>query len=73
VPSYPLKRISLADGEFATKKKLARRECFLAEMEQVVQWVALLAVLAPHDRPGKAEGRLGHPPIGLKRDAAASS
>ena len=61
-----MKQISFADAEFAAKKRVTRRERFLGEMEQVVPWAALLAVLAPHDFPG-AEGRRGRPPIGLER------
>jgi IS5 family transposase len=33
---------------FAAKKKIARRERFLAEMEQVVPWSRLLKVLSPY-------------------------
>ncbi len=61
-----MQQISFADAEFAAKKRVTRRERFLAEMEQVVPWAALLAVLAPHYFPG-AEGRRGRPPIGLER------
>ena len=61
-----MKQISFADAEFAAKKRVTRRERCLGEMEQVVPWAALLAVLAPHDFPG-AEGRRGRPPIGLER------
>jgi len=50
----------------APKRKITRRERFLAEMEQVVPWVALLEALAPHYFPG-AEGRRGRPPVGLER------
>jgi len=61
-----MKQISFADAEFAAKKKVTRRERFLAEMEQVVPWAALLAALAPHYFPD-CEGRRGRPPIGLDR------
>ena len=61
-----MQQISFADAEFAAKKRVTRRERFLAEMEQVVPWAALLAALAPHDCPG-AQGRRGRPPIGLER------
>jgi IS5 family transposase len=61
-----MKQISFADAEFAAKKRVTRRERFLGEMERVVPWAALLAVLAPHYFPG-AEGRRGRPPIGLER------
>ncbi len=55
-----------APGDFAAKKKTTRRERFLAEMEQVVPWAALLAALAPYYFPGAA-GRRGRPPVGLER------
>ena len=61
-----MKQMSFADAEFAAKKKVTRRERFLAEMQRVVPWAALLAALAPYYYPG-AEGRPGHPPIGLER------
>jgi transposase, IS5 family len=57
-----MKQISFADAEFAAKRKVTRRERFLAEMERVVPWAALLTALAPHDYPG-SEGRRGRPPI----------
>lgn len=50
----------------AAKKKITRRERFLAEMEQVVPWTALLEALAPHYFPGTT-GQRGRPPIGLER------
>jgi transposase, IS5 family len=40
-------QISFSDAEYAGKKKKTRREVFLAEMEQVVPWKALLAVIEP--------------------------
>ena len=43
----PMKQISFANAEFAAKKRVTRRERFLAETEQVVPWPALLAALAP--------------------------
>lgn len=61
-----MKQISFADAEYAAKKRVTRRERFLAEMEQVVPWAALLAALAPHYFPDAA-GRRGRPPIGLER------
>ena len=57
---------SCAHPDFAGKKKRTRRERFLAEMEQVVPWAALLAALSPHYFPN-ASGRRGRPPVGLER------
>ncbi len=50
-------QLSFGDGESTGKRKRTRREVFLAEMEQVVPWHALLALIAPHypelGRPGR--------------------
>ena len=43
-----MRQLSLAHPEFATKSKVTGRERFLAEMEQVVPWAALIEALAPH-------------------------
>ncbi|MDA3877483.1 MAG: IS5/IS1182 family transposase, partial [Halothiobacillus sp.] len=40
-------QISYYDAEYAGKRKQTRREIFLAEMEQVVPWAALLALIEP--------------------------
>ena len=54
---------SFAQAEFADKKKVTRREKFLARMEEVLPWVRLLAVIAPH----YPKGERGRPPLGLER------
>jgi transposase, IS5 family len=54
---------TFAHGEFAAKKKVTRREKFLARMEEVIPWAKLLAVIEPHYPKGKR----GRPPIGLER------
>ena len=54
---------SFAQAEFADKKKLTRRDQFLARMEEVIPWARLLAVIEPHYPKGE-RGRL---PIGLAR------
>ena len=38
---------SFASAEFAMKKKRTRREKFLAEMERLVPWSRLMAVIEP--------------------------
>jgi IS5 family transposase len=43
-----MSQISLSDAEYAGKRKKTRREVFLAEMEQVVPWQALLGLIEPH-------------------------
>ena len=55
---------SFSDLEYATKKKLTRRDRFLAEIEAVTPWAALVAVIAPHYPKGDGRGRR---PIGLER------
>lgn len=52
-----------SEVEFAGKRKQTRREKFLNEMEEVVPWDELLAVLKPFYPSGKR----GRPPIGLER------
>ena len=56
-PAFP----SLRD---AMKKKLTRRELFLAEMDAVVRWTRLLALIAPHYPKAGAKG--GRPPMPLE-------
>jgi transposase, IS5 family len=52
-----MKQGSFASLSFDAKKKRTRREAFLAEMEKVVPWVNLLALIEPHyptdGRPGR--------------------
>jgi IS5 family transposase len=54
---------SFAQSEYARKKKTTRREKFLSQMEAVVPWARLCAVIAPH----YPQGRRGRPPIGIER------
>ncbi len=54
---------SFAHAEFAAKKKVTRREKFLARMEEVIPWPQLLAVIEPF----YPQGKRGRPPIGLER------
>jgi IS5 family transposase len=50
-------QLTFGDAEGMGKRKRTRREIFLAEMEQVVPWNALLALIEPHypktGRPGR--------------------
>jgi transposase, IS5 family len=41
-------QLSFASLDYAGKKKTTKREVFLAEMDRVVPWAALLAVIEPH-------------------------
>ena len=43
-----MSQMSFSDFEYAGKRKQTRRERFLAEMEQVVPWSGLVALIEPH-------------------------
>ena len=55
---------SFASAEYAMKKKRTRREKFLSEMERVVPWARLIAVIEPLY---PKSGRVGRQPIGVPR------
>ena len=55
---------SFASAEHALKKKLTRREKFLAEMERVVPWARLIAVIEPLY---PTSGRVGRQPMGVPK------
>jgi IS5 family transposase len=57
-----MQQTTFASLAFAAKKKQTRRERFLTEMEQVVPWDALVALIAPHY---PSAGRRGRPPMPL--------
>lgn len=52
--------MSFSDCEYAGQRKQTRRERFLAEMEQVVSWSGLLALIEPH-YPKAGGGRKPYP------------
>jgi IS5 family transposase len=58
-----MRQLTLATAGFEKHGKLTRRAAFLAEMEVVVPWRELCAVVEPH-YPKRGNGR---PPIGLER------
>ena len=58
-----MQQISFATAEHLGKKRVTRREKFLAEMEQVAPWARLLGALEPYYPKGKR----GRPPVGLER------
>lgn len=43
-----MSQMSFSDFEYAGKRKQTRRERFLAEMDQVVPWTGLVALIEPH-------------------------
>src|SRR5476649_1150066 len=57
------KQISFAQAEYGDKKKVTRRERFLGEMERVVPWARLVALIEPH----YPTGQRGRPPVGIER------
>jgi IS5 family transposase len=55
---------SFSGNAFQSTSYATRKRVFLSEMEQVVPWQALLALISPHaPKPDKAKG--GRPPIPL--------
>ena len=59
-----MKQTSFASAEYASKKRQTRRERFLAEMNAVVPWSRLEALIEPHY---PKSGKVGRPPIGVPR------
>lgn len=57
------KQMSFSAVEFTTKKKVTRREKFLARMEELVPWARLVALIEPF----YPKGERGRPPVGLER------
>ena len=55
---------SFASTEYALKKKRTRREVFLADMERVVPWPRLIALIEPLY---PSSGRVGRQPVGVSR------
>jgi len=60
-----MKQSSLSMTGYFDKGKKTRREVFLAEMEQVVPWARLQALIEPHYPKGTPAG--GRPPLPLER------
>ena len=60
-----MKQRTLATGDFEAFGKPTRREKFLAEMNKVVPWAELVAVIEPYYPKATRAG--GRPPVGLER------
>lgn len=56
-------QMSFTDAEFLLQKKQTRRERFLAQLDELVPWTDLLAVIEPHY---PRSGHRGRQPIGLE-------
>jgi len=61
-----MKQMSFADAEYAGKHKQTRRERFLIEMDQVVPWKGLIALIEPHYPKGEG-GRPAYPLMAMLR------
>ncbi len=61
-----MSQLSFGDAEYAGKRKRTRREEFLAEMEKVVPWSALEALIEPH-YPKAGGGRRPYPLAAMLR------
>jgi IS5 family transposase len=60
---WGMKQLTLASVGFDRYAKTPRRAAFLAEMERVVPWSALCALIEPfYPKPGN-----GRPPVGVER------
>jgi len=59
-----MKQTSFSHAKFTSKKRLTRRDRFLAEIEVARPWLALVAALLPYYPKGDGRGR---PPMGLER------
>src|ERR1700758_4713718 len=58
-----MKQLTLATVRFERYARTTRRAAFLAEMERIVPWPALCALIDPHyPKPGN-----GRPPVGVER------
>jgi IS5 family transposase len=55
------KQLGFSDYELTTAKKQTKREKFLAEMEVVVPWSALIDLIEPHYPKASKKGRPPYP------------
>jgi len=61
-----MKQMTFADAEYAGKRKQTRKELCLIEMDQVVPWKGLVALIEPHYPKGEG-GRPAYPLIAMLR------
>ncbi len=61
-----MKQMTFADAEYAGKRKQTRKELFLIEMDQVVPWMGLMALIEPHYPKGEG-GRPAYPLMAMLR------
>ena len=60
-----MKQLTLVSNDFERFRKPTRREKFLAEMNTVVPWADLVALIEPYYPKASSAG--GRPPVGLER------
>ncbi|QLC74835.1 IS5 family transposase [Pseudomonas sp. LPB0260] len=61
-----MKQMTFADAEYAGKRKQTRKELFLIEMDQVVPWKGLIALIEPRYPKGEG-GRPAYPLLAMLR------
>ena len=61
-----MKQMTFADAEYAGKHKQTRKELFLIEMDRVVPWKGLIALIEPHYPKGEG-GRPAYPLMAMLR------
>ena len=57
------RQMSFSESEYSTKKRVTKKEAFLAVMEEVVPWKAIMDRIEPY----YPKGDRGRPPKGLER------
>lgn len=62
------RQMSFSESEFSSKKRVTPKEAFLAVMEKVVPWRAIIDRVEPFYPKGKR----GRPPKGLERIRSVS-
>lgn len=61
-----MKQMTFADAEYAGKRKQTRKELFLIEMDRVVPWKILIALIEPYYPKGEG-GRPAYPLMAMLR------
>ncbi|MBD1549831.1 IS5 family transposase [Pseudomonas sp. C2L12B] len=61
-----MKQMTFVDAEYAGRRKQTRKELFLIEMDQVVPWKGLLALIEPHYPKGEG-GHSAYPLMAMLR------
>ncbi len=65
--SFPMKQMTFADAEYVRRQAQADpQELFLIEMDQVVPWKGLIALIEPHYPKGEG-GRPAYPLMAMLR------